>query len=92
MKSAKRGGRWALPSRGASTTRQQTHHLMHTGVFDRRQILTHYITVIQKACNGVRDANVDLKQRAIGPGSQEVKKCRGVTMAENRGSQRLKPQ
>jgi len=92
MKSAKRGGHRALPSRGGTTPRQQTHHLTHANVFERRHFLTHQTIVFQKACSGVRDANAYSKQRGIGPGSQEVKKCRGVTMTENRGSQRIKPQ
>ena len=92
MDGAKRGGRRTLPSRGG------THCQAANSSFDarqrpqRRQFLTHQTIVIQKACSGVRDANAYSKQRGIGPGSQEVKKCRGVTMAENRGSQRIKPQ
>jgi len=92
MDGAKRGGRRALPSRGGTTARQQTKYLTHANVFERRQFLTHQTIVIQKACSGVRDANAYSKQRGIGPSSQEVKKRRGVTMTENRGSQRLKPQ
>ena len=81
-----------FPREVALTARQQTHHLTHANVLERRQFLTHQTIVSQKACSGVRDANAYSKQRGIGPGSQEVKKCRGVTMAENRGSQRIKPQ
>ena len=92
MKSAKRGGRWALLSRGGSTARQRTYHLMHANVFDHRQILTNEIALTQKSCSGACDTSFCLEERGIGPSSHEVKKCRSVTMAENRGLQRVKPQ